>query len=230
MANEKEISSAAEDNSEALSTGEKQEKTLLDKVLTVVGIVLCVILAPILIANVTMIVKSWINPDKAPSIFGVCPMVVLTDSMEPQIKGGDLVFAGSVSEPEEIKVGDVIAFFDPESASRSIVIHRVTEIVSDSDGIAFRTKGDANDDVDRSKVPDENLVGRYMGKIGGMGHIVMFMQSTTGLIVCVALPLMLLIAYDAIRRRRYDRQQSADTEALLKELQTLREQKKKDEQ
>ena len=61
----------------------------------------------------------------------------------------------------------------------------------------------------------------------GMGHVVMFMQSTPGLVVCIALPILLLIGYDALRRRKYDKQQQADTEALLKELEELRAQQGK---
>jgi signal peptidase len=48
------------------------------------------------------------------------------------------------------------------------------------------------------------------------------MQSTTGLIVCVVIPIVLLVGYDIIRRRIYDKNKKKDTEALLAELQELR--------
>lgn len=55
----------------------------------------------------------------------------------------------------------------------------------------------------------------------------MFMQTTTGLIVCVVLPIVLLVAYDVIRRQIYEKNKKADTDALLAELEALRAEKAK---
>ena len=55
----------------------------------------------------------------------------------------------------------------------------------------------------------------------------MFMQTTTGLIVCVVLPIVLLVAYDVIRRSIYEKNKKADTDALLAELEALRAEKAK---
>ena len=57
----------------------------------------------------------------------------------------------------------------------------------------------------------------------------MFMQSTTGLVVCVLLPIILLVGYDLIRRRAYDKGKKKDTDALLAELEALRAEKAKQE-
>ena len=207
---------------EAAKAPAQKQTTAKDAVLTTIGIILCVILAPVLIANLTMIVKSYVNADEVPSFGGYCPFIVLTDSMTPTINSGDLVIDKVVTDPSQVKKGDVISFFDPASKSNSIVTHRVVEIVSDSDGIAFRTQGDGNNTIDESVVPGKNVTGIYITKLSGMGHVVMFMQSTPGLVVCIALPILLLIGYDALRRRKYDKQQKTDTEALLKELEELR--------
>jgi signal peptidase len=50
----------------------------------------------------------------------------------------------------------------------------------------------------------------------------MFLQSTPGLVVCVAVPLALLIAFELIRRRKYEKSKNEDTQALLAELEALR--------
>ena len=200
----------------------KEEKTAKDRAFTVLGVILCLILAPILIANITMIVKSYTDSDKVPSFGGYCPFIVLTDSMVPTINGGDLVIDKVVTDAAEIQKGDIISFFDPASRSQSIVTHRVIEITKDENGIAFRTQGDANNTEDDDLIPAKNVVGIYSFKLSGVGNVVMFMQSTTGLVVCIALPILLIIAYDALRRRRYEKQQQADTEALMKELEELR--------
>ena len=48
------------------------------------------------------------------------------------------------------------------------------------------------------------------------------MQTTTGLIVCVVLPIVLLVGYDMLRRRKYEKAQKQDTDTLLAELEALR--------
>ena len=214
---------------EAEKTPAKEGKNAKDSALTAIGIILCVILAPILIANLTMIVKSYVKSDEVPSFGGYCPFIVMTDSMKPTINGGDLVFDRVITDPGEVKKGDIISFFDPASKSNNIVTHRVVQVTTDENGIAFRTKGDANNTEDDDVVPAKNVVGVYAGRISGMGNVVMFMQSTPGLVVCIALPILLLIGYDYFRRSRFEKKQKDETAALMKELEELRAQRNKEE-
>ena len=191
------------------------------KFLTILGTILCIILVPILIINVTLLVKSYTNTEEVPSIGGHFPMIVLTDSMLPLISSGDLIFCVTV-EPEDVEVGDVISFFDPMGSGTAVVTHRVLEIMEKDGQLSFRTKGDNNNAEDQVAVPEKNLVGLYKSRIPGAGNIAMFMQTTAGLIVCVVLPIILLVGWDVLRRRKYDKAKQQDTDALLKELEALR--------
>lgn len=201
----------------------KEGSSSSHKVLTIIGAVLCVILIPILVINVTLIIKSYTNKDKVPSIGGYCPLIVLTGSMEPEISDGDLIICKQI-DSSDVKEGDIIAFFDPDSTGRAVLTHRVVELVNEDGALKFRTKGDANNTDDKSLVPASELVGIYRTKISGAGNVAMFMQTTAGLVVCVVLPLVLLIAWDIFRRRRFDAQNEKDTAALLAELETLKAQ------
>ena len=203
---------------------QNQEKS--SKFLTILGTVLCIILVPILVINCTLIAKSFINKDEVPSIGGYMPLIVLTDSMYPEIESGDLIICHT-QESEEIKVGDVIAFFDPAGNGTSIVTHRVLEVTEQNGQLAFRTKGDANNTEDKLLVPANNLVGVYQTRIPNLGNVAIFMQSSTGLVVCVVLPIILLVGYDVIRRRMYEKKKNEDMDALMAELQALREEKAK---
>jgi signal peptidase len=194
------------------------------KILSIVGIVLCVILVPILLINLTLIAKSYINKDEVPQIGGFVPLIVLTDSMEPVIDGGDLIICRTI-DPKEIKEKDIIAFIDPAGNGTSILTHRVVEIVEQDGSRYFRTKGDFNNIEDKDLVPAEDLIGVYKSRIPAAGHVAMFMQSTPGLILCVVLPIVLLVAYDFIRRRLYEKNQKTDTDALMAELEALRAEK-----
>lgn len=199
----------------------KEKTTTGHKIFTVLGIVLCVILVPILVMNVTMIVQGYVNPEKVPSFGGYSPLIVLSPSMEDTIMEGDLIIVKS-AQPEDIKEGDIISFFDPDSTGSAVLTHRCVEIVDKNGAVSFRTKGDNNDSVDPSLAPAENLVGTYITRIPNAGSIAMWLQTTPGLIVCVAVPIVLLIAYDLIMKKRYDKGKKKDTDDLLKELEELR--------
>lgn len=219
------------------NTSEKDPPKKSNKALTVVGIILCVIMLPILIVNVTMIIKSYTNPEKYPTFAGYTMMIVLSPSMEDTIKTGDLILV-KTAEPESIKGesaagaqdGDIISFFDPDSEKQSVLTHRCVEVTTDKEGkLAFKTKGDNNISEDISLAPAENLIGTYITRIPGAGNVAMWLQTTPGLIVCVAVPIVLLVAYDLIMKKRHDKTKKKDTEALLAELETLRAQQAESE-
>ena len=195
-------------------------------ILSVLGTVLCLILAPILILNVSLIIRSFTAPDEVPRVGKWLPLVVMTDSMYPEIHSGDLIIC-QVKEAEEVQVRDVISFFDPAGNGTSVVTHRVIEIKNEDGRIAFITQGDANNTADARPVPAEKLVGVYHTRIAGVGNVIMFMQTTQGLLLCVVLPIVLLMGYDMLRRRKFEKAKQQDTDDLLRELEELRAQKAK---
>ncbi len=202
----------------------KEKTSISHKIFSVIGVIHCLILTPVLIINITLIIKSTANKDEVPSVGGYFPMIVLTDSMYPGIKSGDLIVCHTI-DAGDVKEQDVISFFDPAGSGSSVVTHRVVEIVNENGDLFFRTKGDNNNTEDRDLVPAENLVGIYKTRIAGAGNVAMFMQTTTGLIVCVILPIILLVGYDIIRRRIYEKKNRTDTAALLAELEALKAEK-----
>lgn len=195
-------------------------------ILSVLGTVLCLILAPILILNVSLIIRSFTAPNEVPRVGKWLPLVVMTDSMYPEIHSGDLIIC-QVKEAEEVQVRDVISFFDPAGNGTSVVTHRVIEIKNEDGRIAFITQGDANNTADARPVPAEKLVGVYHTRIAGVGNVIMFMQTTQGLLLCVVLPIVLLMGYDMLRRRKFEKTKQQDTDALMRELEELRAQKAK---
>ena len=189
---------------------------------TAIVAVICIILTVVLISNVIIIVKGTLNPERPPSVFGVTSMIVLTGSMSgdapDHIEAGDMIVTKAV-DPTTLKVGDVITYMEN---GKTTVTHRIIGINEDG---TFKTKGDANNTEDKMAVPEDELVGIYKSRIPGAGNVAMFMQSTAGLVICVILPLILLVGYDIIRRRRYEKENQKDTAALLAELEALKAKK-----
>ena len=206
-----------------------EKSTAMHKILTVIGTIICIILIPILVINCILIVKSYTS-DEVPSVAGTLPLIVLTDSMYPVIESGDLIICHT-AEPEEIQVNDVICYFDPAGNGSSIVTHRVMEVTEQNGQIAWKTRGDNNNTEDRLLVPADKLVAVYKGtRLAGFGNVALFMQTPPGLIVCVVCPILLLVGYDMIRRRIYERSNKQDTDQLLAELEELRRLKAEKEQ
>ena len=80
-----------------------------------------------------------------PSIFGLRPMFVMSESMEPVIEKYQFILAVTVDE-NDLKVGDIVGIKAPkdENALNSkLVIHRIIGINKDG---SFILKGDANVD------------------------------------------------------------------------------------
>jgi signal peptidase len=148
---------------------------------------------------------------------------------EPRISEGDLIICKQI-DAEDVQVGDVISFFDPEGNGTSVVTHKVIEKLEEDGKISFRTKGTNNNTEDKTPVPAENLVGVYKLRIPFAGHVAIFLQTTPGLIVCIVLPIVLFVAYELIRRRKFEKAKQEDTDALLKELAALRAEKEQKEQ
>jgi len=206
----------------AIENRTKENVSVISKVFTGIGIAACIILIPIVIINIVLIVNSF-SSKGLPQIGGVLPQVVMTGSMSPEIEAGDLIISKQ-TDPEEIQIGDVITFYDPSGNGEMIETHRVTDIVVHEHGTkTWLTKGDNNNVQDSEPVPFENLIARYDGlRIEGAGDVILFMQTTRGIILCVLIPLLIFIAYDLIRRKLYDKKNQLDTAALIEELEKLR--------
>lgn len=207
-----------------MESGSKKD-VLVNKIMFISGIVLCAILLPLLIINVTMIIKSYTNKDEVPSFGKYVPFIVLTDSMSGIIESGDFIICKKV-DPEDVKVDMIISFYDPAGNGTSVVTHRVIGIDT-TNGLKFETKGDANNTEDKVLVPAENIIAEYKFRIPLLGHVSFFMSTVPGLIVCVLLPLGLLVGYDVIKRKMAEKANQQDTAALLAELEALKAEKAK---
>ena len=190
------------------------------------------------------------------SIFGVKFYIVQTDSMSKSennkdmdihFNAGDIVLIKNLSDNEkaELKSGDVIAFLSTNSVSYGeTVTHMIREVKYNDDGkiVGYVTYGTNTGTNDEKVVEPEYILGKYTGKLPGVGNFFAFVKSTPGYIVCILVPFLLLILYNGVNVirlfRRYKSEQTAAMEAeraeiaeerkkneeMLRELQALKEQ------
>lgn len=190
------------------------------KVVRGIGIIICIFLTLIIIVNVTMIVKSYIYPNKVPDFIGYKPLIVLSGSMEPTILTGDLILVKE-ADAEDIAQNDIIAFRN-DANTETVVTHRVTEVLTENSEVSFLTKGDANTGDDASQVKAEELEGKYLGRVGGLGRFAIFLQTPIGMLIFVVTPLCLFILYDMVVRKRCSNKKATREAELEAELEVLR--------
>lgn len=125
----------------------------------------------------------------APNFLGINTYVVLSGSMEPEFVTGSLLYATKNVDAEELEVGDSITFKAGES---TIVTHRIIGIVDEDGQLKFQTKGDANEDPDANLVPSENVMGKALFDIPGLGYLADYIQHPPGLYFAVAIGVLLI--------------------------------------
>ncbi len=114
--------------------------------------------------------------------------IVKSNSMQPTVKSGDMVFTGRPGRPlvGDIVPGSIITF----QRDNEMVTHRVEAIEGDT----VYTRGDALEETDPWTVSRFfGVEGCYMFHIPYVGMISSYIKTKTGWFVCVILPAMCLV-------------------------------------
>ena len=125
-------------------------------------------------------------------LIGLQVFTVLSGSMEPAYHVGSLIYVKDV-DPFELESGDVITFMLDEN---TVATHRIVEVVPDEEDasvVRFRTKGDANENVDGSLVHYKNVIGSPVFTIPYLGYAVSYIQNPPGTYVAISAGAILLL-------------------------------------
>ncbi|GGK46304.1 hypothetical protein Ppa06_02440 [Planomonospora parontospora subsp. parontospora] len=90
----------------------------------------------------------------APVLFGWQSQVVMSGSMMPALRPGDVVIVEPTGADQAVP--GVMVLVDNPARPDSTLIHRVVE---HAPGKALITKGDANKDIDSTPVPESSVIG-----------------------------------------------------------------------
>jgi signal peptidase len=146
-----------------------------------------------------------------PFALGQRPYTVLSGSMEPAIGTGDIVVVERLA-PAEARVGDVVTFSDPKSSGR-LITHRVRSSRPRGGQFDFVTKGDANNTVERWRIPADGVISRVRYRVPEVGRLALLTRSPTGLVLLVLLPLLLLAVHELARIWRPQKEPTGDAVA-----------------
>lgn len=188
----------------------------IKKVITVLGLILFIV---VITLGITIIYKSYAEPDKIPSVFGWKPFIVLSGSMEDTIMPGDLIFTKEI-DALELKEGDVISF---RTNKYTVITHRIINIVDEEGERIYYTKGDNNNSVDSEPVRDDQIEGIYRYRIPKLGEIALNLQKPIGIVICITLPLIIALIAQFADYKRQKREVKEKVETLEKQNKELME-------
>ena len=143
-------------------------------------------------------------------VLGFQYVVILTDSMEPYIHPGDLVITRPV-DPGKLRPGDVILYEVKIGNSTYRITHRITAVKADeTGGYYFLTKGDNRKYTDPWRVYSEQVIGKVIFIIPGLGRLwyyapliilILFLLIIAGLAYDLAIELLEENVYPSKARR-----------------------------
>ena len=126
--------------------------------------------------------------------FGNSALIVRSGSMQPQIAVGDLAVVKKQADGN-YNTGDIIAFKNANN-SKTLTTHRIAGIENKNGQFFYRTKGDANNAVDRELVSAENVIGKAYFRLPYLGKLIAFTKTSTGFALAVIFPALLVIAFE----------------------------------
>ncbi len=239
--NEKEIISPLADTQadngapEAVADTPKKKKVWN----TVINVVLVIAIVLAVLATYVSFVST--SGSGVPSILGLRLFSIQTDSMYDTLLPGDLVVDTAVKDPTALQKDDIITYWTVIDGERVLNTHRIVEIYDGNGYLIFATKGDNNSTVDTLTVHEAEIVGKYAFRIPGVGKVFDYLQTSTGFLIVVVIPVLIFLLYQLIqffrvlfeyqnvKSRIQFEQERGRTEDLLEEQQRLQEEQKQAE-
>ncbi|MBQ7035794.1 MAG: signal peptidase I [Clostridia bacterium] len=193
---EKEILSPLAENEANEQEAEKPAKK--NKVLgTVINVVL--VFAIILAVLATYVSYVSTSGSGVPSVLGLRLFSIQTDSMYDTLMPGDLVIDTAVKDPATLQKKDIITYWTVIDGERVLNTHRIVEIYDGNGYLIFATKGDNNTTVDTLTVHESEIVGKYAFRIPGVGKAFDYLQTSTGFLIVVVIPVLIFLLYQLIQ-------------------------------
>lgn len=165
----------------------------LKKAITAISIILLAILV-IILGNM---IFAQIN-DQIPDFFGYSIINIISSSMEPAIPTNTFILIKD-ADPSELNVGDIITFYSKDPMIMGLPnTHRIDSIISDANGLAFITKGDANSIYDEYVVDQSDIIGVYVKSVLSLGKFGNIFQNKSIIFILLVIPAVALFIIELI--------------------------------
>ena len=205
----------------------KKNKT--KKVFSIIGNALIWLFVIFAIVVTILAFASLSSADGVPSLGGNVILTVQTPSMEPTFNVGDLIIGKKLTTEEQraLKVDDIITYDAGDldgDGTRDLNSHRIIEVKTAKNGsVSYVTKGDHNLLEDAREVSAENVICKYNNvRLKGIGSVLNFLQTPTGFLIVIVIPLFLFFIFELIMFiRKFLQVKNADKKQITAEEEEL---------
>ena len=167
-------------------------------------------LALFILLNLFLYTSSRWNPDGIPGFGNWRVLSVLTGSMAPEIRAGDMVIVVRYTE-EVPREGDIVTYWKDDQ-SRSLITHRVVKRLENG---YLQTQGDANEGADGGWTDPDRLVGQVVFTIPYAAVLQQLIkQPLTLVLLCAGFLASLVYAQRRQSRDPATRQNARHTETM----------------
>ncbi|MBQ7398615.1 MAG: signal peptidase I [Clostridia bacterium] len=176
---------------------EKEQSKSKRLINTVINVILIIAIVVAVVATYVSFVST--SGNGVPNIFGLRLFSIQTDSMYPELMPGDLVIGTNVKDKGDLRPNDIITYWTIIDGERVLNTHRIIEIYDGGGYWIFQTKGDNNTIEDPLTVHESEVVAQYKFRIPGIGKVFNYLQTSTGFLLVVVLPVFIFFIYHLVQ-------------------------------
>ena len=140
------------------------------------------------------------------NVFGYTANSVQTDSMKGTINEGDLIISKVVTSKNkadfDLKEGDIVSFYtEIKKGTKILITHRIYEVRQAGNTRVITTWGDNRESAPEPDDPItmSDVESVYLFKIPLVGHFIDFLRTPLGFIICLVVPLLAFICWQAYK-------------------------------
>ena len=165
----------------------------------------CIILGILMSLFIINLILSF---EENTHILGIYMFNIVSGSMEPTLEINDVVIVKKCPI-KELKEGDIITFLQEDRT----ISHRILRITKDEGELKFITKGDNNEIADKDVVHANNIYGKVLFNVKGIGKIIQYIQDVRGFINIIIFVIIIFILVSMndkhknirkIKRKKYE--------------------------
>ena len=123
---------------------------------------------------------------------------IVSPSMNPVIKVYDVVVNVKPSNPDDIKVGDIITYVSTNPTSLGMTItHRVVAVYKNNNGnYEYQTQGDNNSEADSVLVTYSHIIGKKILIVPALGKVQFLLANKRNWLFLLLIPVAIFVFKD----------------------------------
>ncbi|MDD6094966.1 MAG: signal peptidase I [Clostridia bacterium] len=174
------------------------------KTLKIIGNVILWLFVAFAVFMTVLFFSSQGNKEGLPNLMGKSLITIQSDSMKPTFRTGDLIIDKvlTTAEKTELQPGDIITYYVDLNGDgiTELNTHRIVDSYEEDGYTYYITKGDnteTNPVNDAEPVMSSYVLAKYTGvKLGGVGSVISFLQTPTGFLCVIVLPLVVFFLFE----------------------------------